>query len=244
MEFQDALLNGVGTDETADGDVFVLPDAVGAVGGLVFRGGIPPWIQQDDVIRSGEVEPHAAGLERDEEEISLSLLEDIHQYAASGSGGAAVQIQVGEVFFLKQTANVLQHIGKLAEDEGAVSAGLQFRSQFPQGFQFGGGGQATIRPPPRLRAAALLLSAYPQSAAIKPTSSSLISITGGNPNRAISAGILQRKQSYFNHLFCPMTPPTRKTSSFQIDAFLHCGQSGMMIYELHLLFYHEIFNFP
>ena len=70
VEFQDALLDGIGTDETTDGDVFVLPDAVGAVGGLVFRGGIPPRVKQDDVIRSGEVEPHAAGFERDEEEIT------------------------------------------------------------------------------------------------------------------------------------------------------------------------------
>jgi hypothetical protein len=45
-----------------------LAEAVGAVGGLVFDGGVPPRVVVDHRVGGGEVEADAAGLEADEED--------------------------------------------------------------------------------------------------------------------------------------------------------------------------------
>src|SRR5690606_20078931 len=58
-KFDHLLLDGVFDDQSVDQDGFVLPDAVGAIGGLVFDGGIPPRIVVDDGIRLGEGETAA-----------------------------------------------------------------------------------------------------------------------------------------------------------------------------------------
>ena len=45
-----------------------LADPVGAVGGLLLDGGVPPAVEVDHVVGAGEVEPGAAGLERQQED--------------------------------------------------------------------------------------------------------------------------------------------------------------------------------
>src|SRR5687767_2903853 len=77
-------------------NVVPLADAEGAVGGLVFDGGVPPAVEVDDVCGGGEVEPSAAGLEReDEERRAVVPLEGFDHLAAFGDGRAAVQDQAG-----------------------------------------------------------------------------------------------------------------------------------------------------
>ena len=48
LELVDAVFDGAGADEFVDEDGFVLADAVGAVGGLIFGGGVPPRVEMDD----------------------------------------------------------------------------------------------------------------------------------------------------------------------------------------------------
>lgn len=57
----DALFDGALADEFVDEDVLLLADAEGAIGGLIFDGGIPPTIEVDDVAGGGEIEAGAAG---------------------------------------------------------------------------------------------------------------------------------------------------------------------------------------
>ena len=45
----DAFLDGASGDEFVDEDIALLADAVGAVGGLVFDGGVPPAVEVNDV---------------------------------------------------------------------------------------------------------------------------------------------------------------------------------------------------
>ena len=45
-----------------------LADPVGAVGGLLLDGGVPPAVDVDHVVGAGEVEAGAAGLEREQED--------------------------------------------------------------------------------------------------------------------------------------------------------------------------------
>ena len=57
-----------------DGDVLTLSDAVGTVGGLLLDGGIPPWIQMNDIVGTREVETQSASLEADEKYRTLPVL--------------------------------------------------------------------------------------------------------------------------------------------------------------------------
>jgi hypothetical protein len=50
-------------DEAVYLDRFVLADAVGAVCGLVFDGGVPPAVVVDDVVCAGEVQSGTRGFE-------------------------------------------------------------------------------------------------------------------------------------------------------------------------------------
>ena len=67
LQLEHALLHRVGGHEPLHEHRPVLADAVGAVGGLVFDGGVPPWIEQEHVVGGGQVEPGPAGLERQQQ---------------------------------------------------------------------------------------------------------------------------------------------------------------------------------
>ncbi len=91
MELHHFLFDGVAGDQPIDGDGAGLADAVGAVGGLVFGGGVPPGVEMDDVVGPGQVEAGAARFEGDEEEVALAGLEGVHAALALFGGGGAVQ---------------------------------------------------------------------------------------------------------------------------------------------------------
>jgi hypothetical protein len=67
LQVPDLLLDRAGGDEAVGVDRAGLADAVGAVDGLGFDGGIPPRIVQHDVAGGGEVEAGAGGAEGEEE---------------------------------------------------------------------------------------------------------------------------------------------------------------------------------
>ena len=101
-----------------------LADAVGAVGGLVLHGRVPPAVDVEHVAGAGEVEAHAAGLEREQEQLGAAgvVLEAIHHRLALGLAGVAVEeghllapavLQVG----LEQVAP----LGELGEQQGPVA---------------------------------------------------------------------------------------------------------------------------
>jgi hypothetical protein len=50
LQLDDAFLDGAAADEFVNEDRLVLADAVGAVGGLVFGGGVPPRVVMNDRI--------------------------------------------------------------------------------------------------------------------------------------------------------------------------------------------------
>ncbi len=94
---------------------------MGAVGRLVFDGGVPPGVEVDDGIGAGEVEAGAAGLERDQEDRDARLLvESVDPFDAILR--RAVEIFVFNAVGVEGSANVVEHLDELAEDEHAVSA--------------------------------------------------------------------------------------------------------------------------
>ena len=66
LHLQDFFFYGIFRNDFACKDMTRLADTVGAVDGLRLRGGIPPWIQQEDVVRRREIEADTARLEADE----------------------------------------------------------------------------------------------------------------------------------------------------------------------------------
>ena len=63
----DPLVDGAGAHQAVADHGVGLADAPRAVAGLVLDGGVPPAVVEHDVVGGGEVEPGAAGLERQHE---------------------------------------------------------------------------------------------------------------------------------------------------------------------------------
>jgi hypothetical protein len=68
LEVPDFFFDGAGRDEAVSVDGAGLADAVGAVDGLRFDGGVPPGIVKNDVAGGGEIEAGAGGAEAEEED--------------------------------------------------------------------------------------------------------------------------------------------------------------------------------
>ena len=95
-------------DEPVDRDRAGLADAVGAIGGLVFDGRVPPGVEVDHVVGAGEVEAGAAGFQRDQEHVAVAGLEQIHLLASLGGGRSAVEEAVGDVGGSERLADELE----------------------------------------------------------------------------------------------------------------------------------------
>ena len=67
VERQDFLFHRAGADEFGARHGAGLANAMGAVGGLSFGGGIPPRIEVDHGVGAGEIEAGAAGFEGEQE---------------------------------------------------------------------------------------------------------------------------------------------------------------------------------
>ena len=72
----------VSGDQLVDEHRLVLADAVGAVGGLILDGRIPPGIIVDHRVGGGEVEADAAGFQADQEERHFAALERLDRLGA------------------------------------------------------------------------------------------------------------------------------------------------------------------
>ena len=55
MQLKDFLFNRVLSNKLINGDRIFLTDPIGSVGSLVFNGRIPPRIQMDYVVGSGQI---------------------------------------------------------------------------------------------------------------------------------------------------------------------------------------------
>lgn len=88
----DALFDCALGDELVHHDILLLTDAEGAVGGLVFDGGVPPAVEVDDMVSLGQVQTDTARFERQNHkgDIRASGLKGIDDGLALFDGNAAV----------------------------------------------------------------------------------------------------------------------------------------------------------
>src|SRR5438552_3134965 len=111
---------------------------MGAVGGLRLDRGIPPRIEMNDGVSSGEIQADAAGFQADQEDWNRGIaLEAIHNFLTLS--GRAVEIAEWNFELLQAFANKVQHRDELAEDENAVFAVDRFLEEFVEEVQLCGG---------------------------------------------------------------------------------------------------------
>ena len=138
VELEDLFFDRVLGHEAIDRDGAGLADAVGAVGRLIFDGGVPPRVEVDHVVGSGQVEARAARFERDQKEVALAALEGIDLFLTMLGGGLAVEVLVRDLAFVEGLFDEGQVRRELAEDEGTVLAIAQFVDGLQKEIELGG----------------------------------------------------------------------------------------------------------
>ena len=98
-------------------DTFLLTDAMGSVGGLVFHTLVPPWVKVNDGVGAGEIKADAAGFERDEKDRDFFLIEAVDQLHAILAFGFPCEGDIGNAALVKLWRNHIKHTGELTENE-------------------------------------------------------------------------------------------------------------------------------
>ena len=124
LEVPDFFLHRAGRDEFVGVDSFSLSDAVRAVNGLGFHGGVPPWIVQYHITRGGEIEAGAGGAEAKQENArAFGFLERVDDILpVFGFTGEHVRGDLARAAIFFQN---FQHLHKLAEDQNFFALGDQ-----------------------------------------------------------------------------------------------------------------------
>ena len=115
----DLFLDGVAGEESIGDHLVFLADPVGSVDGLVFDGGVPPWIVEDDIRCRGEVEAGTTRFEREHEDgWVLGGLEFLDfAFAILGLAGEVI---VRAVVELEARLDEVEHGDELRENQNLV----------------------------------------------------------------------------------------------------------------------------
>ena len=135
LQLQNFLFHAFAGDEFENEDWFILPDTVGAVRSLAFYRGVPPRVDVDDIVGRGQVEPHAARFQTDEEKRHLGVvLETIDLFLTVT--GAAIQISVGNAPLIEGFAHQTEHLHELGKHQRLVSFTVQRFQRIQQHVHF------------------------------------------------------------------------------------------------------------
>lgn len=105
LQLLNFLLYRVPTDEANRNHLFVLPNAVAAVDGLVFDCRVPPWIDQEHIVGFGKIEAGATCFQADQKHPCMYVVLKLADHflpvgRAAGKHGVA-NVLFGK-FFLDQ----------------------------------------------------------------------------------------------------------------------------------------------
>ena len=87
LQLIDFLFDGSLRDETVNLHVFLLADAMRSPCRLLFDRRVPPKIEKDDRIRSGQIQPGAACFQGNQKDIGLAFIELVDQRNPFGRRG-------------------------------------------------------------------------------------------------------------------------------------------------------------
>ena len=125
LQLQHLFFDGVAGNQSVSEDAALLVDAMGAIDGLSFGGRIPPGVENEDVVGSGQIEAHAAGLQADQKKLHVW-----HGLKTLNRGGAvarpAVEIFVRNPHGVEPLAQQIEQAGELREDQRLVALSEDF----------------------------------------------------------------------------------------------------------------------
>src|SRR5512133_3503225 len=78
MQLDDSFLNRSRGDQPIHGHRAGLPDAVSSVRRLLFGSWVPPGIEVNDVISTGQIQSEPTRLEADEKQFALAVLKGFY----------------------------------------------------------------------------------------------------------------------------------------------------------------------
>ena len=115
----DSLLDCATADEFVHQDIALLPNAKGAVGCLIFDGGVPPSIEMNDMRSRREIQAGATRLERQHEEgVRSSSWNSANQFLPLSDRRPAVQDKTGAAEHPgQQSSSGRGHFAELRENE-------------------------------------------------------------------------------------------------------------------------------
>ena len=96
MKFDDLVFYGIARDDSVNCDWPYLTKSMCTVGSLVLDGWIPPWIKNNDIVRSRQVQAQPACAQADEKQIRMAFLEISDRILPFFGWCRAVQILVGD----------------------------------------------------------------------------------------------------------------------------------------------------
>ena len=136
LELVNTVFDGAVADELVDEYGLVLSDAIGAVSGLVFGGGVPPGVEMNHGIGGGEVESGTAGLQGDEEDGDVFVLELLDEFAAVF--GRAGEEEIADAAGGEFAFDEREHGGELREEKNASAFREEGFEELEKVVEFGG----------------------------------------------------------------------------------------------------------
>ena len=94
---------------------------MGAVGGLIFDGRVPPGVEVDDVGGGGQVQSGAARTQRKQKRVGGAGLEGTHALFALGRWRGAIEGQGAQPRLREQRSRQIEKAGELAEHQGTMA---------------------------------------------------------------------------------------------------------------------------
>lgn len=140
-ERSDLLLDRAACDQPVDQHGASLADTVGAVDRLGLRSRVLPRVEQEAVVRLGEVEAEPTGLEADQEDRVCALLETLQHALASAR--LTVQVAIADPLAIETGADLREESRELAEHERPVATAGHVAQPLDERVELGTGDVVT-----------------------------------------------------------------------------------------------------
>ena len=120
LQLQDLLFNSIAGDELVGENFPLLTNAVSTVDGLCFHCGVPPGIEDEDVVGFREVETQTAGLDGDQENFQVwILIEFLHLVLPVVAG--TVEVGKWNLLLVQKLFDNIQVLDELTEHKKLVT---------------------------------------------------------------------------------------------------------------------------
>ena len=136
LEGEDLFFDCVASNQSISKDAFRLADAVRAIDGLRFDRRVPPGIEQEDILGSGQIQTLTTSFQADQKQLALRIgLKVLDSRAAIAS--LAIKIFINYSFAIEPLLHNRQKTGELGKDQHLVSFLDHFAQPRNQDVEFG-----------------------------------------------------------------------------------------------------------